>query len=142
MHPENLYKGFSPEKQAEHEQWLVDHHGPSVRQGIEHSRRHVGSWTDAQLQERIQELATLEAALAGHCRQQTPPADPRLRPLLERHRQWVASMWGRPCTPGEYAGLAELYGSHPDFRARYESLAPGFADYLPAAMRACSAQAA
>ena len=26
--------------------------------------------------------------------------------------------------------------SHPDFRARYETLAPGLADYLPAVMRA------
>jgi hypothetical protein len=34
-----------------------------------------------------------------------------------------------------YAGLADLYLSHPDFVARYEAIAPGFTEYLTRAMK-------
>jgi hypothetical protein len=51
-------------------------------------------------------------------------------------------MWGKPCPPAAYAGLAELYETHPDFRSRYEALAPGLADFLPRVMRSWAAQAA
>jgi MerR family transcriptional regulator, thiopeptide resistance regulator len=44
-------------------------------------------------------------------------------------------MWGRPCPAERYAGLAELYLEHPDFVARYEQIAPGFAVYLAKAMK-------
>ncbi len=45
-------------------------------------------------------------------------------------------MWDKPCSPASYSGLADLYLSHPDFRARYEAIAPGFTEYLTAAMKA------
>jgi len=51
-------------------------------------------------------------------------------------------MWDRPCPPEAYAGLADLYLSHPDFRARYESLGTGFCDYLTTAMKAYAKRAA
>jgi DNA-binding transcriptional MerR regulator len=139
-----LYKGFSAEKQAEYEEWIVNHHGKdncsreSIRENIEHSRKHVSGFSKQDIATRMQRLATIEAALAGHCRKGMPAADPALAPLLEGHREWVAGMWGRPCSPDAYSGLADLYESHPDFRARYEQLAPGFSDYLPTAMRAYS----
>jgi hypothetical protein len=45
-------------------------------------------------------------------------------------------MWGTPCPAERYAGLADLYLSHPDFVARYESIEKGFAEYLVTAMKA------
>lgn len=44
-------------------------------------------------------------------------------------------MWGKPCPPEAYAGLADLYLSHPDFIARYETIEPGFAEYLSGSMK-------
>jgi hypothetical protein len=82
------------------------------------------------------ELAECETALAEALRQGVSPEAETLAPLLERHRAWVGSMWGRPCTADAYAGLAELYLSHPDFILRYETIAPGFAAYLAKAMKA------
>ncbi len=138
MDVSKLYAGFSAEKQAEHERWLVDRGGECMRQGIETSRRHVRELGDAGLQQRMTDLASLESELASHCRSGTAHHDPRLHAALERHRAWVASMWNRPCSPDAYAGLADLYEAHPDFRTRYETLAPGLSDYLPTAMRAYS----
>jgi MerR family transcriptional regulator, thiopeptide resistance regulator len=144
MRAANLYKGFSAEKQAQYEEWIVrryasgDRSRENLRASIDRSRKHTAALGKDEIAARMQQLATLEAALAGHCLRGTPAGDTTLVPLLENHRAWVAGMWGRPCPPGAYAGLADLYESHPDFRARYEMLAAGFADYLPTAMRAYS----
>jgi MerR family transcriptional regulator, thiopeptide resistance regulator len=144
MEPKNLYKGFSAEKQAEYEEWIVNRYASdersesNLRADMERSRKHVAGFRPEDIAAQMQMLATLEAAFAGHCRNSTPAGDAALTPLLAQHREWVAGMWGKPCSPGAYAGLADLYESHPDFRARYELLAPGLADYLPTAMRAYS----
>lgn len=135
MDPAKLYDGFTPEKQAEYEQWLVERGGEPMRKGIEESKSRMAGWPAGHLQQRMTELAALESALAELCRKGADVADPRLAPLLDRHCDWVASMWGKPCPPAAYAGLASLYETHPDFRNRYEALAPGFADFLPRAMR-------
>lgn len=46
-------------------------------------------------------------------------------------------MWGnKVCPPADSAGIADLYSSHPDFRARYEAHGAGFTDWLTAAMKA------
>ena len=137
-----LYAGFSAEKQAAYEAELVERFGEPVRRQVEASRRHIGKLDPEDIALRMQELADIEAALAQHCRRQTPAADPVLNHLLARHRAWVAGMWGTPCPTARYAGLADLYESHPDFRARYEQLAPGLADYLPAVMRTYAGTAA
>ena len=56
--------------------------------------------------------------------------------MIARHRAWVAVAWDKPCPPDAYAGLADMYLSHPDFVARYEALGPGFAVWLTDAMKA------
>jgi DNA-binding transcriptional MerR regulator len=142
MEPEALYQGFSTEKQAAYEEWLIGRNGPPMREEIEASRRHLAAAPPGELRTRLQALPPIEAALAELCREGLSPADSRLAPLLRQHCDWVASMWGKPCPPAAYAGLAELYETHPDFRSRYDALAPGFADFLPRAMRSWAAQAA
>jgi MerR family transcriptional regulator, thiopeptide resistance regulator len=137
----HLYSGFSPEKQAEYEGQLVERFGESMRESIETSRRHMGRLGADEIAARMKELAEVEATLGEHCRKQTPAGDPSLIATLAKHRYWVSSMWGKPCPAWRYAGLADLYESHPDFRARYETLAPGLADYLPAVMRAYASSA-
>jgi len=133
-----LYEGFTPGKQAEYEAWLVERGGEAMREQIDTARQHLEQAGADALQVRLQKLAALESQLAEHCRRATALDDPQLHALLAQHRAWVAMMWGRDCPPAAYSGLADLYESHPDFRARYETLAEGLADYLPTAMRAYS----
>ena len=60
--------------------------------------------------------------------------------LTRRHRDWIARSWPHPVTRTAYENLANLYGEHPDFRARYEAQAPGMTAYLQGAMRAFAAR--
>jgi len=135
MSIENLYKPFSPEKQAEYEAWLVETYGDGMAKAIATSNAHLQEIPDG-MERRMETLKDLEAALVDAFQSGLDTADD----ICEAHRAWVASMWGKECSKEAYAGLAEMYLSHPDFVARYEALAPQFSQWLPAAMKAYAAK--
>lgn len=135
MKDADLYSGIvSPEKQAEYEAWLVDRFGPPIEAQIAQSRRRMADATEAERAAAMKELEAIEQGLAEGLRRKVPPQAASLDPLIERHRRWVGSAWGGECSPAAYAGLADVY-EHPDFKARYEAIEPGFAAYLTTAMR-------
>jgi len=136
MRNADLYKGFSAEKQAEYEAWLIATYGGAMPERIATSRRKYESLSDAEKAALNAELEAVETAWADAMRNGVPADSPALAPLLERHRNWVAAMWNRPCPPEAYAGLADLHLGHPDFVSRYEAIAPGFSDYHAASMTA------
>src|SRR5215217_817554 len=136
MQHDDLYSGLvTPQKQAEYEAWLVARLGTGLKAQIAESTRSMAGMTDSERAAMMAELKQVEEALAEGFRQGLPPQASALDPAIEAHRDWVAASWGRDCTPDAYAGLADVY-EHADFRTRYETIAPGFADFLTTAMRA------
>lgn len=131
----DLYKGFTPEKQAGYEAWLIEQYGEPMRQGIEESRKSWARLDEAERQALGKELYDVEQALAGALRNGLAPSSKGVGVLIARHRAWVSAMWGRPCPAERYSGLADLYLSHPDFVARYEQIEKGFTEYLATAMK-------
>jgi hypothetical protein len=99
------------------------------------------SMGDAGATAHMQVIADIESELAAAMRCGIDPASRQFEALIDRHHAWVARSWRRTPTPEAYASLAELYLAHPDFVARYESLAEGFADYLAQAMKAWAGRA-
>jgi hypothetical protein len=96
----------------------------------------MDAWPSAEREAFMRELAEIERGFVQAMAQGLAPGDPALAPLLRRHHAWVARTWAKPPGAEAYAGLGELYAAHPDFRARYETLKPGLADWLARAMRA------
>ena len=135
----DLYKGFSAEKQAGYEAWLIERYGDPMREGIEHSKQSLAKLPPAErkqfMERQGEELKELEEGLSRALLNGVDPASDGVDALIRRHRAWVAAMWGRPCSVQAYAGLADLYLAHPDFVARYERIGTGFADYLSKAMK-------
>lgn len=137
MKDADLYKGaVSPEKQAEYERWLVDRYGGDMKERIAVSRKAYAAMTETEKQAVNDELRAVEQGLAEAMRLGIKADSSDLDPLLTRQRDWVALMWGKPCPPEAFAGLADLHLSHPDFVSRYESIATGFSDWHAAAMKA------
>lgn len=135
MKDAELYSGIvDPRKQAEYEAWLEQKYGPEIGERIEAGRRKMESLSPTEREAMMAELKEIEQQLARAQRDGVPPEARSLDPLIERHRTWVASSWGRDCPPAAYAGLADTY-EHPDFKARYESIGTGFPEYLCTAMR-------
>ncbi|HEV2701009.1 MAG TPA: MerR family transcriptional regulator [Steroidobacteraceae bacterium] len=135
----DLYEGFSPEKQAGYEAWLIERYGEPLRAGIESAKaaqeRMAPAERKAFMEAQGKELQDVEEALAGALRNGLEPGSEGVDLLISRHRAWVSAMWGRPCPLERYAGLADLYLAHPDFVARYERIEPGFAVYLTESMK-------
>lgn len=142
MNTNQAFQGFAPERQEKYEQWLIDRYGDNLRERLDDSKANFAALSETERHQLLNEYAELERDLAESCRRKLATDSPALAPLLTRHRAWMARMWNRPCPPEAYAGLADLYLQHPDFRARYEALAPGFTEYLAAAMKAQASGAA
>ncbi|MGH8258478.1 MAG: MerR family transcriptional regulator, partial [Steroidobacteraceae bacterium] len=136
----DLYKGFGAEKQAGYEAWLIDRYGEPMRAGIEHARKSYARMADAERESLGNELQAVEHELADGLRGGIDPASDAIDRLIFRHRSWVATMWGRPCSTEAYSGLADLYLAHPDFVARYKRIERGFAEYLAKAMKSHAAK--
>ena len=140
MKDSELYQGFSPEKQAGYEAELIERFGPGMRERIDQSRTAWDKIDDAGRQARMAEASDVGQGLATLMRVGEPPESEAAEELLARHRGWVAAMWNRPCPPRAYVALGEMYSDHPDFRARFEAVEPGFARWLAAAMHAHAAR--
>lgn len=132
----DLYRGFSAEKQADYEAWLVEQYGDRMKADIARSKTAMAKMTEAEQGAMMETLRDIETALAEAMKRGVDPSGEPVSRLLERHRAWVGSAWDRPCTPDAYAGLADLYLSHPDFVKRFETIADGFAVWLAEAMKA------
>ncbi len=137
MATEDLYAPFPPEKQAEYEAWLIERYGPGMAEAVARAKAAQAVDPVEFSGEAVAELREIEAALVAAMEEGIEGA--ALAPLLDRHRAWVAGMWGAECAPDAYAGLADLYLGHPDFLARYEALGEGFSAWLPAAMKGYAA---
>jgi MerR family transcriptional regulator, thiopeptide resistance regulator len=140
MDEKAMYRGFSPEKQAEHEAWLIERYGEPMRGRIADSKAQLKGFDPAAFEGWLAELEEIEAALAAALAHGAPADSEAVRRLMSRHHAWVGRAWGRGPDRTAYAGLADLYEEHPEFRARYEARATGFTEYLAAAMRAYAAQ--
>jgi DNA-binding transcriptional MerR regulator len=142
MDDKELYQGFSAEKQAEYEDWLVDRYGGDMRERIEDSKAKVASIGTDALAARMAEGEAASAVLAEAFHGGAAPENPANDPLLARHHAWIGAMWDRACPPEAYSGLADLYLEHPDFRTNLDRAGAGFTDWLAAAMKAYAARLA
>ncbi len=130
-----LYKPFLEETQQRYEAWLRERYGADMTGRIADAKAAIGEIPGG-MDGAMADLRRIEAALVAAFEAGTDAEDAALHDALERHRNWIAGMWGRGCAAEAYAGLADLYAAHPDFVARYEALSPHFSGWLPAAMRA------
>jgi len=136
MKDEDLYHGFAPEKQAEYEAWLVDNYGDGMRERIKQSKAGVAKMGKDGMAAALAEGEAAQAALAERFVAGADAGSAELDPLLDRHRAWISRMWSRDCAREGYAGLADMYLAHPDFRTNFDKHGTGFTDWLADAMKA------
>jgi MerR family transcriptional regulator, thiopeptide resistance regulator len=136
MKDKDLYHGFAPEKQPEYEEWLVDNYGDSMRDSIEQSKAAVAKMGKDGMAAALAQGEAAEAELAERFLAGVDANSTQLDPLFDRHRAWVSQMWNRECAREGYAGMADMYLAHPDFRTHFDKRGAGFTDWLTTAMRA------
>ena len=130
--PEELFDGFDADRQQQYEAELVERYGPTAQDKIDESWRRIGPMGKADA-ERIQaELAQRDGEYAALLDAGVDPADPRVQAVTAGHYRWVCEFW----TPNAeaFAGLGDLYVDSPDFKARYDAVRTGLAEYVRDAM--------
>ncbi|WOF72756.1 MerR family transcriptional regulator [Parvibaculaceae bacterium PLY_AMNH_Bact1] len=135
MTTDELYKPFTEEQQTANEAWLVETYGETMADQIATSKHAIKKLPQG-MEGALEELKTIEQDLVAAYEDGTTETSDTLHTLLERHRHFVATMWGQPCSAEGFSGLADMYLSHPDFVARYEKLSLKFSVWLTAAMKA------
>ncbi len=135
MDDNQLYRGFSPEKQAEFEGWLVGRYGEAIRPVIAQSVALNNARSSAQSQAFAAEFAAIEAEVAQALDAGLAADSESVRVILRRHHDWVTRGWTSVPNAKAYANLADLYLEHPHFRVRYEAVRPGLSEYLAEAMK-------
>jgi DNA-binding transcriptional MerR regulator len=130
---QELYAGFTPEKIASMKAEARARWGTGVVEDSERKVRGMSRERWAAVQAEGGAISLDMAALRDR-----DPADAAVQAVVERHRAWIEIFW----TPDaqSYRGLGRAYAEHPEFRAFYEKVAPGLADFLCRAIdRYCEA---
>ena len=130
--PEELFDGFDAGKQQQYEAELVERYGPEAQEKIDESWRRVGAMSKADAARIQAEIATRDQEYAALLDAGVDPGDPRVQEVTAGHYRWVCEFW----TPNAeaFAGLGDLYVDSPDFKARYDAVRPGLAEYVRDAM--------
>jgi DNA-binding transcriptional MerR regulator len=133
MSDKDLYQGFSAEKQAQWEREIVERFGESGAAKIEESKRNFGRMSKEDMAASKAEMEAINLAFVAALAAGEAPDSAKVQALTARHYAWVCRAW-KPNRQA-YIGMGEMYVSHPDFRATYDAVRPGLAEYLAAAMR-------
>lgn len=106
MKEQEMYFGFSKEKQAEYEKEIIQRFGKQGKIHIEESRQNVKNWKrsnwDASKDEFSSICNELTTMLKKHCREDSK----EVQEIIHRHYEWLKQFW----TPNK-----ESYAGHADF---------------------------
>lgn len=136
MRDAEMYEGFDPVKQQEHEKYLLDT-GVITQQQIDESWGKVRDWKKPNWEQFKKEGEQLNQALANALKKHLKPEDVVVQALVQRHYDWVNVFWTP--THESYTGLAQMYLDHPDYREFYNKYHPNLVEYLVEAMRVYAA---
>src|SRR5260370_29869526 len=126
-----IYRGFTPEKQAEHEAWLVAHLGGEAQAQIHEAKTRIRmkGWRQSDFDRYLAEVEPIELDLAQALTEGRAADSPDVGELIRRLHSWIGRGWNDPPSREGFIRLARLYQAHPNFRARYASRAAGLTPY-------------
>ena len=134
--PEELFKDFRNEEFAREaeERW-------GGTDAWKQSKRRVATYTADDWKVFAAEAKAINDGLLTHLQAGDPPTAEAVTALAEAARLHI-DKWFYDCPVEMHVGLADLYVTDERFRRNYDAQAPGFADYVAAAIRANAERAA
>ena len=126
-----MFDGFNPNKQQEHEQYMVNT-GILTQEQVEDSWGKVRHWNKDNWDQFKQEGEQLNQELAKALSKHLKPADNEVQDLIQKHYSWVSNFWVP--TKNSYIGLAQMYKDHPDYKYFYNRYHPNLVEFVVEAM--------
>lgn len=137
MAAEELFEGFE-QKQAQQEASLVDRYGEGAREHFRTARERTKDWTEQDYQRAQAEGEALDRKVLAVMQSGAAPDSPQALQVTAEHYASVAKFWIP--NRASYTALGQLYVDDPEFKSRYDALAPGLAAYLRDATAAYASQ--
>ncbi len=133
MKDEDMYLGFSKEKQKQYEDDLVNRYGNEAKKYIVESQNNIKSWTKQDFQQNKKEADDLAKELSSKLEAGLSPNSSEVQALMKRHYNMIKKFY----TPSKkvYIGLGELYKDHKDFRKLYDGYHPKLAEFIADSMK-------
>ena len=124
---EELYEGFTKEQAERYQREAAERYDPAM---VAESNRRIRKLSKAQWQALKEQGNIVTQAIADAMGM--GPQDPYVQTLIAQHFAWIGNFY--TVTSQIYRGLAQLYVENDEFRATYEQVAPGLAEFLSKAM--------
>lgn len=131
MKLEEIFDGFSEEKQKHYEDYLVNH---GVSQSvISESKNRIKNWKKEDWLKVKADSDKLHKDLVAAINQGLAPTSAPVQALVKKHYLQTKLFW----TPNResYIGLSQLYCSHPDFEKFYNDQDPRLLTFLIEGMK-------
>ncbi len=127
MKNQELFKGFDPEQQARHEQYLIDRYGETMRDSIAQSKARVKNWTKGQWTKTAGLFEGICKDLVNAMGKELSPDSPEVQDIIRRHYQWLKKFWTP--TRESYAGHSHLIVDS-ELRKAYEAHDPKLPEFV------------
>ncbi len=114
---EELYEGFEKETIERYQKEVQETYDPEIVALANRNARNLSKTEWAAVKAEGQAISEEMAALMDR-----DPSDPEVQALAARQHAWIEHFY--PVSAEMFRGLAELYTSHPEFRANYDKVAP------------------
>ena len=124
---QELYEGFTEEQIERYKREAREMYDPAL---VRESKRRLKKMSRDQWQAVKAEGEAVTTGLAALIDRE--PGDPEVQALIAGHHAWIENFY--PCSAEVYRGLAQGYVEHPEFRAFYEKVRPGLAEFMQTAM--------
>lgn len=131
MKAQELFRGFSPEQQAKHEQYLVDRFGDCAKKSIAESKARVGNWTKSRWEKSRQTFDDICIDLTRLMTGRHDEDSREVQAVIRRHYQWLKQFWTP--TRESYAGYGRMIEDS-DLRKACEAHHAGLPKFMASAI--------
>jgi len=131
MDEKEMYRGFSLEKQQEHQKLLKERYGIEIDHHIDASYKKVENWDSEKWNEVSEEFDSLLQELVELAKKGLEPSSKEAQKCVEKHYNWLSHFW----SPGKeaYIGHSNLI-LETDLSKTYNQMNPGLASWFADAM--------
>ena len=124
---EELYEGLPKEQVDRWKREVNERYDPTL---VAESNRRVHAMSKEQwsaVKAEGDAISRRMAELMGRA-----PDDPEVQTTIARQHAWIENFYA--CSAEMFKGLGQLYADNPEFRANYDKVRPGLADFMRDAM--------
>ena len=118
MKENEMFAGFSKEKQAEYEKQIIERFGEAGRSHIEESKKNVSRWSKEDSEKFKSDFALICQDLVRLMAKKLAPEDTEVQEVIGRHYMWLKKCWTP--TRVSYASHGQFIAES-DLRKAYEA---------------------